>query len=91
MAVTNLSDVFRQAAPAGVGTAQDARFLLGLLHDDPNGLREADLAVCFEMSPLCGYGRAQGDEVPYSVRRLRAAMAALARSPHVVKHGKHWC
>jgi len=72
---------------------EDAQFLIRVVRDaerwNSHGVSEADLAVSFEMSPLCNWGD-HGGERGFSQKRFRAALGALAASPLVRKAAGRW-
>jgi hypothetical protein len=76
-----------------MGSTEDAQFLIRVVRDaerwNTHGLSEADMAVSFEMSPLCNWGD-HGGERGFSDKRFRAALRELATSPLVRKAAGRW-
>lgn len=67
--------------------ARDARYCEEIIVDaeqqGAHGITEEDIAVCFEMSPLCGWGS------DYTPSRLRQALRAMDKA-RTVKVGDRW-
>ena len=68
--------------------ADDVWFLVAMIRDaehwSSGGISEADLALVFEMSSFCEWGRT------FSASRFRDALRVLADMPTVTKRGERW-
>ncbi len=66
----------------------DAAVLAEIIHDNDHwntlGISEDDVAVCFEMSPVCQWGSG------FSAARYKRALDALRDLPDVARRGHRW-
>jgi hypothetical protein len=74
-------------------TQQDALFCEWVIEDNNSwnskGITEFDIAVCFEYSHHCNWGKFPIQTNTFSAKRFQAALAAM-RVTKVQKVGDHW-